>query len=70
MDFAEQLDLIGQEVVLTGDAHEVETGMRGYVTGYGTRHAARPIQVTFDDADRTVRYYDAAQFGALFTVLS
>ena len=69
MDFVEQLDLIGQEVVLTGDAHEVDTGMRGYVTGYGTRDAERPIQVTFDDADRTVRYYDAAQFGALFTVL-
>ena len=70
MDYADQLDLIGTEVVLTGDTHAVKTGARGYVTGYGTRHTARPIQVTFDDEERTVRYYDATQFGWLFTILS
>jgi hypothetical protein len=70
MDYVDQLDLIGTEVVLTGDTHAVRTGTRGFVTGYGSRRAERPIQVTFDDEERTVRYYDTKQFEWLFTVLS
>ena len=70
MDYADQLDLIGMEVILTGDAHQVVPGTRGYVTGYGSRHAHRPIQVTFDDAERTIRYYPGQQFAGLFTVLT
>ena len=68
MDYANELDLIGAAVVLTGSASDVATGTRGYVTGYGARSLPRPIQVTFDDADRTVRYYTRQQFGWHFTV--
>ena len=70
MAYAAQPDLIGMEVVLTGDTHEVAPGTRGYVTGYGSRHAHRPIQVTFDDAERTIRYYSGQQFAGLFSILN
>jgi hypothetical protein len=63
-------DLIGSEVILTGETPEIPTGTRGFVTGYGTRRVTFPIQVTFDDAARTVRYYTRQRFGWIFTVQS
>jgi hypothetical protein len=68
VDFANELELIGATVVLTGSAVEIATGTRGYVTGYGARSVPRPIQVTFDDAERSVRYYTRQQFGWHFTI--
>ena len=69
MDDASDVDLIGREVELTGTARGIATGTRGYVTGYGSRRATFPIQVTFDDAERTIRYYTRQQFGWHFTVI-
>jgi len=67
--YRDDLDLIGSAVELTGSDRAIATGTRGYVTGYGARRVALPIQVTFDDLDQTVRYYTRQQFGWHFTVL-
>jgi hypothetical protein len=65
----DELDLIGTAVELTGSARDIAPGTRGQVTGYGARRVALPIQVTFDDAARTVRHYTHQQFGWHFTIL-
>ena len=65
-------DLIGREVVLATlptQAGQPVVGTHGFVTSVATRAVPNPIQVTFEDADRTVRYYSNWQFAAFFSVL-
>lgn len=65
-------DLIGREVILVTQptqAGQPLVGTHGFVTGVAQRAVPNPIQVTFDDADRTVRYYSNTQFAAFFSVL-
>jgi hypothetical protein len=65
-------DLIGREVILAKlptQAGQPVVGTHGFVTGVGQQAVPNPIQVTFDDPDRTVRYYSNWQFAAFFSVL-
>jgi hypothetical protein len=66
-------DLIGREVILAKlptQAGQPVVGTHGFVTGVGQQAVPNPIQVTFEDADHTVRYYSNWQFAAFFSVLS
>lgn len=45
-------------------------GTAGFVTHIGRQGLPNPIQVTFEDADQTVRHYSSTQFATLFTVLA
>lgn len=63
---------IGQEVVLSAlptQAGQPKIGTHGHITGIGHRGIPNPIQVTFDDANSTIRYYSTTQFAAWFAVL-
>ena len=71
-DDANTGDLIGREVVLATlptQWGQPPIGTRGFVTGVAHQAVPNPIQVTFDDADRTVRYYSDTQFAAFFSLV-
>jgi hypothetical protein len=65
-------ELIGREVVLATlptQWGQPLVGTHGFVTGVAQRTVPNPIQITFQDADRTVRYYSNTQFAAFFSLL-
>ena len=72
MDSTDPGDLIGREVVLAAlptQLGQPPVGTRGFVTGVAPRTIPNPIQITFDNTERTIRYYSSTQFAAFFSVL-
>lgn len=62
---------IGQEVVLTTkptQAGQPPIGTHGFITNIGHQGIPNPIQVTFEDATSTIRYYSTTQLGLFFSV--